>query len=191
MVVHLQTVDLFAYCTAEQMVRMASIARVRPFRAGDRLYVVDDPPEGLFCLVEGKVELRPPTALPDVAVANGLDASEPAAPSSAFGPDAAPRIVEPPASFGVREILGDEPRLRSAEALSDGLALYFDADDLFDLLSNNIEIVKALFRQLLRSPRPVSALGSGRGLANPGRHGESIGPVARAEARRGAHGVRS
>lgn len=141
MVVHLQSVDLFAYCTAEQMVRMASIARVRSFRAGECLYAISDPAESLFCLVEGSVELR--------------SAERPDSPSTGKGSNGEGsdwRRVEPPGTFGAREILGDEPRRWSAVARSDGLALCFDADDLFDLLSNNIEIVKALFRQLLRSP---------------------------------------
>ena len=43
-------------------------------------------------------------------------------------------------------------RLRTGKALAemDTLVLEIDAEDFFDLLANNIEIVKALFRQLLR-----------------------------------------
>lgn len=122
-VVHLQSVDLFAHCSAEQMVRMASIASERRLRAGDALWSANDPAENLFCLIEGAVHLGPP--------ADG-------------------RRVEAPATVGVRELLADEPRARDAAAATDLVALVFDGDDLFDLLSNNIEIVKALFRQLLR-----------------------------------------
>lgn len=143
MVVHLQSLELFAYCTAEQMVRMASIARVRSFRAGECLYAISDPAESLFCLVEGSVELRSSERLDDPS--NG-------GPSNEGSSDC--RRVEPPGTFGAREILGDEPRRWSAVALTDGLALCFDADDLFDLLSNNIEIVKALFRRLLAGDDP-------------------------------------
>jgi CRP-like cAMP-binding protein len=54
--------------------------------------------------------------------------------------------------FGVEEILSDRLRGRTARAVEDTVALVVDAEDFFDLLSNNIEIVKALFRQLLRDP---------------------------------------
>ena len=147
MVVHLQSVDLFAYCTAEQMVRMASIATVRTFSAGECLYAARDSAESLFCLVEGAVELRSPSHREGVASERPNVDSDPSV----------HRRVEPPGTFGAREILGDEPRRWSAIAVTDGLSLCFDADDLFDLLSNNIEIVKALFRQLLRSPDPGTA----------------------------------
>ncbi len=40
-------------------------------------------------------------------------------------------------------------RTRTARAVSDTLLLAMDGEDFFDLLSNNIEIVKALFRQFL------------------------------------------
>ncbi|MCG8456233.1 MAG: cyclic nucleotide-binding domain-containing protein [Holophagales bacterium] len=149
MVIHLQAVDLFAYCAAEQVVRLASIARERPFREGEVLYAASDPPEHLFCLVEGEVELRPPSERSVVAA-----------------PGSEPRSVNPPGSFGVREILGDEPRRLEARALRDGLALTLEADDLFDLLSNNIEIVKALFRQLLRAqPAERTLAMAGEGVA--------------------------
>ena len=125
-VVHLQSVELFAHCSAEQMVRMASIARERRLHAGERLWTASDPADDLVCLVDGAVRL------------DGTDGEQ---------------LVEAPATVGVREILADEPRADDAEAVRDTVALVFDGDDLFDLLSNNIEIVKALFRQLLGGAR--------------------------------------
>ena len=122
-VVHLQTVGLFTYCTAEQVVRMASIARSRLYSKGERIYSIDDPAENLFCLVRGQVELR------------GKDGS---------------RRVESPETFGAREILSDSPRSEHATALEDTEVLVLEGDDFFDLLSDNIGIVKALFRKLLR-----------------------------------------
>lgn len=130
-VVHLQNVGLFTYCTAEQVVRMASIARSRQVTEGERIYSIDDPAEHLYCLVHGSVELR------------GRDGK---------------RVVEAPETFGAREILSDHPRSENATALEDTDMLIFEGDDFFDLLSNNIGIVKALFRRLLRPrPAPVEA----------------------------------
>jgi hypothetical protein len=50
----------------------------------------------------------------------------------------------------VRDILCGRLRGEDAEARVDSLVLAIEAEDLFDLLSNNIEIVKALFRHVLQ-----------------------------------------
>ena len=135
-VMHLQSVELCTYCSAEQVVRMASIARPQQFARRECIYSVDDVAESLFCLVQGQVELK------------GKDGS---------------RRVSPPGTFGAREILSDFARAENATALEDCDILVFDGDDFFDLLSNNIEIVKALFRQLLRPEhaRATDAVGGG------------------------------
>jgi CRP-like cAMP-binding protein len=132
MVVYLQGVDLFTHCSAEQMVRIAKIARQRRFAPEERIYSIGDPPEALYCVVEGGVVLR--------------------------GPGGEDRSVGKGETFGVQEILSD--RLRHADAWAEGstTAALIDAEEFFDLLSNNIEIVKALFRQLLRYPQATEAL---------------------------------
>ncbi len=130
MVVYLQAVDLFAYCSAEQIVRIAGIADQQRFARGERIYSANDPAEALCCVVEGEVQL-----------------------TSSQGRE---RTIGPKGTFGVREILSDRLRSEDAWAAADTAVLAIDADDFFDLLSNNIEIVKALFRQLLRQPRPAA-----------------------------------
>ena len=131
MVVYLQAVELFTYCTAEQMVRIASIARQCNFKAGEEIYDANEPAESMYCIAEGAVSL---------ACSDGE------------------RRLGPKEIFGVEEILSDRLRGETARASEDTVALAVDAEDFFDLLSNNIEIVKALFRQLLRHPdRSVTA----------------------------------
>ena len=131
MVVYLQAVDLFAYCSAEQMVRIAGIAHQERFEAGQRIYSTNDPADALYCVVEGEVSIG--------------------------GADGEPRIIGPRGTFGVEAILSDRLRSENARAVTDTAALAIEADDFFDLLSNNIEIVKALFRQLLRQPHATRA----------------------------------
>ncbi len=126
MVVYLQAVEMFTYCTAEQMVRIASIAQQKNFAAGVEIYGANDPAESMYCIAEGSVTLA--------------------------RPDGGERRLGAKEIFGVEEILSDRLRGESAQAVEDTVALVVDAEDFFDLLSNNIEIVKALFRQLLRSP---------------------------------------
>jgi CRP-like cAMP-binding protein len=48
----------------------------------------------------------------------------------------------------VRDILSGQIRSGDATAGADCRILEIEADDFFDLLSDNIEIVRALFRQL-------------------------------------------
>jgi CRP-like cAMP-binding protein len=59
---------------------------------------------------------------------------------------------------GVEEILSGRLRRGTATASSDTLVLAIDAEDFFDLLSNNIEIVKSLFRIILQSRSPFAAI---------------------------------
>ncbi len=132
MVVHLQAVDLFTYCNAEQMMRIAGIVRQESFAEGERIYAVNDPADAMYCVVEGTVGLRSETG--------------------------AERRVADRETFGANEILSDRLRSEEAWAESPATALAIDAEDLFDLLSNNVEIVKALFRQLLRHPETFEHL---------------------------------
>ncbi len=132
MVVYLQAVDLFTYCNAEQMMRIASIVRQASFAEGEQIYAINDPADAMYCVVEGAVGLR-----------------------SEAGVE---RQIGDRETFGANEILSDRLRGEEAWARSPTTALVIDAEDLFDLLSNNVEIVKALFRQLLRHPESFEHL---------------------------------
>ncbi len=132
MVVYLQAVDLFTYCNAEQMMRIAGIVRQESFSQGTQIYAINDPAEAMYCVVEGAVGLR--------------------------GESGALRRVESRETFGANEILSDRLRGEEAWAEAPTMALVIDAEDLFDLLSHNVEIGKALFRQLLRHPESFEHL---------------------------------
>ncbi len=132
MVVYLQAVDLFTYCNAEQMVRIAGIARQKTLVPGETIYLLNDPAEAMYCVVEGAVRLQ------------DADGNE--------------RRVDARGTFGVRGILSDRLRREEARAETATMALEIDAEDFFDLLSNYVEIVKALFRQLLRHPETLENL---------------------------------
>jgi CRP-like cAMP-binding protein len=125
-VVGLQSCDLFSYCKAEEILRIAGIAHERRFDAGQTIYERNEPAEVLYAIVHGGVRLS------DDAGSR--------------------RSAGPLQTFGVREILCGRLRAESASAQDDTLTLAIEADDFFDLLANNIDIVKALFRHLLREP---------------------------------------
>ncbi len=67
--------------------------------------------------------------------------------------------VEAGGSFGVVDILSGRLRTASAVAAEDSRLLAIASDDFFDLLSNNVEIVKALFRRIASASAEASPMG--------------------------------
>jgi len=124
-VVFLQGVDLFASCTAEQLVQLAAIATDRPFAEGEDIYGRNEPPQAMYCVVEGTVDLTTPDE-GTVSLTRGE-------------------------TFGVADILSDRLRTGAATSTAASNVLVIESEDFFDLLANNIEIVRALFQQLMRS----------------------------------------
>jgi CRP-like cAMP-binding protein len=114
---------LFHHCNAEAVVRIASIAVERRFEAGATIYDVGDAADALYFVVSGRV---------------AVEQDDGAAPA-----------LGPREMFGVQEILSGRPRGARAHALAATVTLAIEADDFFDLLSHDIEIVKALFREVL------------------------------------------
>jgi CRP-like cAMP-binding protein len=123
MMVFLQGVDLFAHCNAEQVLRLAAIASEHFYEKGEIIFRRDEAADSLYCVVEGKVQL-------------GAD-------------DGTGVVIGPSGRFGVLDILSGRTRLGDAVAVSDSRLLILEAEDFFDLLSNNIEIVRALFRSVI------------------------------------------
>lgn len=130
-VVLLQGVDLFAACNAEQVLQLASIAREIFFDAGGVIYRRNEPPDALYCIVDGKVDL---TAAEGEPIRRGTGET-----------------------FGVIDILRGQLRSREATAASDVHALVLEAEDFYDLLATNVEIVRAVLRQLTLAITDVPA----------------------------------
>jgi CRP-like cAMP-binding protein len=86
------------------------------------VYQHNEPPDALYCIVEGKVDLG----------------SE----------DGDSFRVGARETFGVLDILRGQLRSKVATAAADTQALVIEAEDFFDLMAVNIDIVRALFRQL-------------------------------------------
>jgi AAA family ATP:ADP antiporter len=123
MMVFLQGVDLFAHCNAEEVLRLAAIASEQTYEKSEVIFRCGDPADGLYCVIEGRV---------------GLDAE-----------DEKGAVIGPSGRFGVHDILSGRTRLGDAVAVTDTRVLIIEAEDFFDLLSNNIEIVRALFRTVV------------------------------------------
>jgi len=132
-VLFLQSIDLFRFCTAEQILRLAAISHEQRFMEGDTIFETDDPASVLFCVVQGRVSLESESGSEEIG---------------------------PLETFGVEEILCGRLRTRGARAGAETLVLAMHAEDFFDLLANNIEIVKALFRRFLPDPSDGNAEGA-------------------------------
>ena len=123
MMVFLQGVDLFAHCNADQVLRLAAIAAENRFARGEEVFRKGDAPDALYCVVEGRIRLG-----------SGGDSGT---------------VVGSSGRFGVLDILSGRPRSGDAVAETETRLLTIEAEDFFDLLSNNIDIVKALFRTVV------------------------------------------
>jgi hypothetical protein len=123
MMVFLQGVDLFEHCNAEQVLRLAAIATENTFAKGEVVFRKGEPPDAIYCVVEGRVRLG--------------------------GDGDGGTIVGSRGRFGVLDILSGRPRSGDALAETEARLLTIEAEDFFDLLSNNIDIVKALFRTVV------------------------------------------
>lgn len=123
-IVFLQSVDLFSFCKAEEILRIAAIARERRLGTGEKIYDAGDPADSLYCVVQGRVKLE--------------------------SPEREDRLIHPLGAFGVEEILSGRLRTRRAVTDDASLVLVIGAEDFFDLLAHNIDIVKSLFRHLFR-----------------------------------------
>jgi CRP-like cAMP-binding protein len=130
----LRGANLFHHCNAEAVVRIASIASERRFETGDTIYAVGDAADALYFVVTGRVSIEQPD--------DG---------SSSLGPRD---------TFGVQEILSGRLRGTRARATEPTVTLAIEADDFFDLLSHDIEIVKALFREVLAERSSRNGSGS-------------------------------
>ena len=123
-IVVLQSVDIFAFCKAEEILRIAAIAKERRLSAGEQIFEHNAPADHLYCVVQGQVKLD--------------------------GTTGETELVHPLGAFGVEEILSGRLRTRQAVTDKETLLLAISAEDFFDLLAHNIDIVKALFRHLFR-----------------------------------------
>ena len=67
-IVFLQSVGLFSFCRAEEILRLAAIAHERPVRADEQIYDVNDPADVFFCVVSGQITLESPDGESDHAL---------------------------------------------------------------------------------------------------------------------------
>ena len=103
-VLFLQHVDLFSFCKAEEILRIAAIGKQRRFSDGEQIYKINDPADVLYCVIQGGIKLS--------------------------GEEGESEHIGPTRTCGVIEILSGRLRTANAAAAADSLVLAIEADDL-------------------------------------------------------------
>jgi CRP-like cAMP-binding protein len=118
-------VDIFSQATVEELYRLAGLARVVEFAPAGVIFGENDFGDSFYVLVEGSVEL----------------ASEAKKTREVVGPGEA---------IGLYSVLTREPRCAAATALEPTVALAIAAEDLYTVLSNNMEILVSIFKHFAK-----------------------------------------
>jgi CRP-like cAMP-binding protein len=121
----IRALDIFSQASVEELYRLATIAQESSFAAGQTIFREDDIGDAFHLLVQGKVE----------------HASEKRNIKEVLGPGAA---------VGLYSVLTREPRYATAKALQDTFAISIGAEDLYNLLANNMEIVVSIFKHFVK-----------------------------------------
>ncbi len=127
----LQGIDLFTDVATEQLSFLAAIAEEKTFDAGKVIYSEGDAPDGLYAVISGEVQMKRLDEDIDTIRTNG--------------------------AFGVWALFDDEPRLTAAQALVESQILFVSRDAFYELLSDHVEIVEGLFKQLVYRLRRLAS----------------------------------
>ena len=126
-VIFLKSVDIFAHATIEQLGQIAEVTEEVHLEPGQTIFFEGEPPRALYLLISGRALLQ--------------------------------KHGQPVSEIGEREPLGTlglldfHPRFYTATAIDHVHALKLNTRDFHDLLSVDIEIVKAVFKVLCRRVR--------------------------------------
>lgn len=118
----LRNAEIFSKATVEELLYVAAISSEVRFKAETTIFQEGEIADALYVIIEGKVE----------RIRFGY--------KEALGPYEV---------FGLYAVLTGEPRYASAQTLEDTYALKIGAQDFFDLVSHNTEIVQSLFKLLI------------------------------------------
>ena len=122
----IRRLDIFSHATVEELFRLAAIAREVRFAPQEVVFHEGDVGDAVYPVVQGRVEL----SCSDKGVRE---------------------VVGPAQAFGLYSVLTREPRYATAKALEQTLALRIGGEELYTLLSNNMEIVVSIFKHFAKS----------------------------------------
>lgn len=121
----LRNLEVFSQASVEELYRLASITQEVDFAAGQIIFSEDDVGDAFYVVVQGKVGL----------VSEKRNTRE---------------VLGAGEALGLYSTLTREPRSSTAKALEDTFALSVGAEDLYNLLSNNMEIVASIIKHFVK-----------------------------------------
>lgn len=134
-VIALESVELLHGLTPDQLARIAAIAMQQHFPPGRVLLTPDQPLDAMFVIMDGSVELLQEGVPLEVARQHDV--------------------------VGSWALLDNAPLPVTARALEDSTVLRITREDFYELLSDNTEIVSAVFSTLVRRFRALLEQGAG------------------------------
>jgi CRP-like cAMP-binding protein len=137
-VIFLQGIDVFSQVRTDDLAYLAAIADEVSFPPGSELYKVDEPSDSLYLIIDGKVRLH--RGGQEIAVLGAREA------------------------LGTWALFDTQPRVATATALEDTLALRLAREDFYELLSDHVRIIEAVLRVLASRLRSLAdRVGAGMG----------------------------
>jgi CRP-like cAMP-binding protein len=121
----IRSVGIFSDAAVEELFRLAAIAQEVDFAAQETIFREGDIGDAFYLVVQGKV----------ASVARSGTLRE---------------VSGPGEVVGLYSVLTREPRFTTATALEDTFAISIGAEDLYSLLSNNMEIVVSIFKHFVK-----------------------------------------
>jgi potassium efflux system protein len=118
-------VEVFSQATVEELYQLGSIAREVGFPAEGIIFRENDAGDAFYIVVRGQVELT----------------CQESARREVFGPGEA---------LGLYSVLTREPRCATAKALEDTVGICIGAEDFYNVLSNNMEMVSSIFKHFVQ-----------------------------------------
>jgi CRP-like cAMP-binding protein len=127
----LQGVDLLEGVTTEQLSFIAAISQDLSIGPGEVLYKEGDPPNGLYVVVSGGVDI----------IRNNEKIDK----------------IGPSGSFGVWALFDGQPRLTAARTAEATQLLFVAREEFYDVLADHVDITQAIFKQLVQRVRRLAS----------------------------------
>lgn len=124
----LRNAIIFANCKTDQLLALASISEEVTYRPGEVIFRENEPGDSLLYLIKGRVRLRKEGTQYESIVGEGE-------------------------TVGTLSILDGQPRAATGLAEDEVVGLKIKAEDFYELLSDNVEIVQGIFSRLTQEIR--------------------------------------
>lgn len=121
----LRGLEVFSQATVEELYQLGSIAREVGFPADGTVFRENDGGDAFYIVVRGQIELT-------CQESGGRE------------------VLGPGQAVGLYSVLTREPRCATAKALEDTVGICIGAEDFYNLLSNNTEIVTSTFKYFVQ-----------------------------------------